>query len=94
MQSKEIDNPTVRAELLKALAVMQNDKAMLGLEAQMRQVEAKNSQMRKEVEAFKSQTEFLLLGRELQKVQVERRIKELNAQLECIPSNQCDQHHC
>jgi len=51
MQSKEIDNPTVRAELLKALAVMQNDKAMLGLEAQMRQVEAKNSQMRKEVEA-------------------------------------------
>jgi len=93
MQSKEIDNPTVRAELLKALAVMQNDKAMLGLEAQMRQVEAKNSQMRKEVEVFKSQTEFLLLGRELQKVQVERRKAELNAQLECIPSNQCDQHH-
>jgi len=82
MQSKEIDNPTVRAELLKALAVMQNDKAMLGLEVQMRQVEAKNSQMRKEVEAFKSQTECLRLERELQKVQVERRKAELKAQLE------------
>jgi len=58
MQSKEIDNPTVRAELLKALAVMQNDKAMLGLEAQMRQVEAKNSQMRKEVEVSKVRRSF------------------------------------
>jgi len=93
MQSKYIHNPIVRAELLKALAVMHNDRAMLGLEVQIRQVDAKSSHMRKEVEAFKSQTECLRRGWGFQKVQVERRTAELSAQLECIHANQCDQHH-
>jgi len=81
-QSKEIGNQTVQAELFNALAAMENDGAMLGLEVKMREVEAKNSQMRKEVEVFKSRMECLQLERELHKVQAERRKAELKAQLE------------